>query len=284
MALIGVPAKVVALVAPLHLFSQFWYHTRLIDRMGVLEYVLVTPSHHRVHHAINQEYLDKNFSEIFIIWDKLFGTFKEEMANVPPVYGTKRPAATWNPILINYMHLWSILQDAWRTRSWRDKFRIWFMPTGWRPADVTTHYPIPYYRTAAEQVKYDTYHSLPLRYWSWGQLVINFALMYHLMLNIGTLSFAQILAYSGFIMVSVFAYTTLMDRHRFSLLTEVIKLIYGLLLLALLGGWFGLSIFGTSLVICYLVVSISATVYFVRRTASTDSPTNTDRTSQSFPA
>lgn len=284
MALIGVPAKVVALVAPLHLFSQFWYHTRLIDRMGVLEYVLVTPSHHRVHHAINQEYLDKNFSEIFIVWDKLFGTFQEELADVPPVYGTKRPAGTWNPILINYMHLWSIIQDAWRTRSWRDKFRIWFMPTGWRPADVTAHYPIPYYRTAAEQVKYDTYQSLPLRYWSWGQLVINFALMYHLMLNIGTLTFAQILAYSGFIMVSVFAYTTLMDRHRFSLLTEVIKFIYGLLLLAILGSWFGLPIVGTSLVICYLVISMSTTAYFVRRMATTDSPANTDRTSRSLTA
>ena len=74
-AMLGVPAKVVALIAPLHLFAQYWYHTRLIGRMGILEYILVTPSHHRVHHAINKEYLDKNLSQIFIIWDKLFGTY-----------------------------------------------------------------------------------------------------------------------------------------------------------------------------------------------------------------
>ena len=83
LALLGVPTRVIALVAPIHLFSQFWYHTRLIDRLGVLEYVIVTPSHHRVHHAINDEYLDKNFSEIFIVWDKLFGTFQEELPSVP---------------------------------------------------------------------------------------------------------------------------------------------------------------------------------------------------------
>ncbi|MEL7428097.1 MAG: sterol desaturase family protein, partial [Bacteroidota bacterium] len=91
MALLGVPTKVVAFIAPIHFFSQFWYHTRLIDRMGFLEYIIVTPSHHRVHHAINDEYLDKNYSEIFIVWDKWFGTFQEELPEVPPVYGTKRP-------------------------------------------------------------------------------------------------------------------------------------------------------------------------------------------------
>ncbi|MBC7885982.1 MAG: sterol desaturase family protein, partial [Saprospiraceae bacterium] len=75
MALLGVPPKIVGFIAPLHLFAQFWYHTRLIGKMGILEYILVTPSHHRVHHAINPKYMDKNYSQIFIVWDKLFGTF-----------------------------------------------------------------------------------------------------------------------------------------------------------------------------------------------------------------
>ena len=86
-ALLGVDAKVVAIVAPLHLFAQFWYHTQHIDRMGFLEHIIVTPSHHRVHHAINPEYIDKNYAQIFIFWDKLFGTFQEEKPDVPPVYG-----------------------------------------------------------------------------------------------------------------------------------------------------------------------------------------------------
>ena len=104
--------------------------------MGFLENIIVTPSHHRVHHAINPEYIDKNYGQIFIFWDKLFGTFQKELPHVKPVYGITRPVRTWNPIKINFQHLWLLISDAWHTASWRDKLRIWFMPTGWRPADV----------------------------------------------------------------------------------------------------------------------------------------------------
>ena len=109
--------------------------------VGFLEYILVTPSHHRVHHAINKEYLDKNLSQIFIIWDKLFGTFQKELNEVPPVYGVKRPVRSWNPIFINFTHLMLLIKDAWRTNNWYDKLRIWFMPTGWRPKDVENEFP-----------------------------------------------------------------------------------------------------------------------------------------------
>ena len=86
-ALLGIPAYIFAILAPIHLFMQFWYHTRVVNKMGILEYILVTPSHHRVHHAINPEYLDKNYSQIFIIWDKMFNTFQPELDDVKPVYG-----------------------------------------------------------------------------------------------------------------------------------------------------------------------------------------------------
>ncbi|MEL6656015.1 MAG: sterol desaturase family protein [Bacteroidota bacterium] len=265
MALLGVPTKVVAFIAPIHFFSQFWYHTRLIDRMGFLEYIIVTPSHHRVHHAINDEYLDKNYSEIFIVWDKWFGTFQEELPEVPPVYGTKRPAGTWNPILINFMHVWSIIQDAWRTRSWWDKLRIWFMPTGWRPNDVAEQYPIPYYKHASEQRKYDSKPSSALQWWSGAQLVIHVVFMYHLMFNIGDLGFSQILLYGSFLFVSTFSYTTLLDRHWLSIWMELAKLVFGLVLVYYLGGWFGLGTFGTYAVIAYLLLALGACLFFVRR-------------------
>ncbi|MEL7251051.1 MAG: sterol desaturase family protein [Bacteroidota bacterium] len=272
MALLGVPTKVVAFIAPIHFFSQFWYHTRLIDRMGFLEYIIVTPSHHRVHHAINDEYLDKNYSEIFIVWDKWFGTFQEELPEVPPVYGTKRPAGTWNPILINFMHVWSIIQDAWRTRSWWDKLRIWFMPTGWRPDDVVEQYPIPYYKHASEQRKYDSKPSTALQWWSGVQLIIHLVLMYHLMLNIGDLGFSQILLYGSFLFVSTFSYTTLLDRHWLSMWMEILKLVFGLVLVYYLGGWFGLGMFGTYAVIAYLLLALGACLFFVRREVGADLP------------
>ncbi|HET6766081.1 MAG TPA: sterol desaturase family protein, partial [Chitinophagaceae bacterium] len=116
-ALLGVPKEVIAIVAPLHLFLQYWYHTQLIGKMGFLEHIIVTPSHHRVHHAINKEYMDKNLSQIFIFWDKLFGTFQQELDDVKPVYGVTRPVKTWNPIKINFVHLWLLIKDAWRTKS-----------------------------------------------------------------------------------------------------------------------------------------------------------------------
>ncbi|MDX1667634.1 MAG: sterol desaturase family protein [Saprospiraceae bacterium] len=102
MAIIGIPAEIVALIAPIHFFAQFWYHTRLINKMGWFEHIIVTPSHHRVHHAINDEYIDRNYSEIFILWDKWFGTFQEELPDKPPVYGVKsrsRPGIPSSSIL-----------------------------------------------------------------------------------------------------------------------------------------------------------------------------------------
>ena len=81
-------------------------------------------------------------SQIFIIWDKLFGTFQEERADVIPVYGITRPMRTWNPIKINFIHLWLLIQDTWRTSSWKNKVSVWTNSTGWRPADVEKVYPV----------------------------------------------------------------------------------------------------------------------------------------------
>ena len=166
-ALLGIPVSIFAIIGPIHLFMQFWYHTRLIDKMGWLEQVIVTPSHHRVHHAINPEYLDRNYSQIFIIWDKMFGTFQPEMKEVEPVYGIIRPAGTWNPVIINFKHIWQLIKDAWHTEQLIDKMRIWFMPTGWRPKDVAENYPIIAIEDPAKQVKYETENSKWLVGWSW---------------------------------------------------------------------------------------------------------------------
>lgn len=138
----GVPTKVIAIVAPVQFFLRFWYHTRYIGKLGWFEYIFITPSQHRVHHAINPEYIDKNMGQIFSFWDRMFGTFQEELDDVTPVYGVLKPAATWNPILINFQHFWRLSKDAWRTKSFWNKLRIWFMPTGWRPEDVKEKYPI----------------------------------------------------------------------------------------------------------------------------------------------
>jgi alkylglycerol monooxygenase len=266
MAVLGIPPEIIGIILPLHLFAQFWYHTRLINRMGFLEKIIVTPSHHRVHHAINPQYLDKNYAAVFIIWDKLFGTFQEELKEIPPVYGVKSPVNTWNPILINWMHAWQILKDAWYTKDWKDKFRIWFMPTGWRPADVVERFPIFYYEDDVyEQKKYRTSVNRFLLIWFWSQLTLHLLLEMYLFNQIAAFDYTQILLYGIFLFISIFGYTTLMDRHLLAIPAELIKMSLGIYLLVMMNGWYGLDnyisyaswFFGG-----YLFLSMGITLYY----------------------
>ena len=139
--LLGMPFEVFVTVNALDLIYQFWVHTQLVGKMGWLDRILVTPSNHRVHHAQNEVYIDKNYGGILIIWDRLFGTFQEELDDEPVVFGIRKPLANWNPFWANlqvYDYLWF---DAVRTRRWRDKLGVWFRRTGWRPPDMAERYP-----------------------------------------------------------------------------------------------------------------------------------------------
>jgi alkylglycerol monooxygenase len=270
-ALVGVPAVVIATVGPLHLFAQFWYHTRHINKMGFLEKVIVTPSHHRVHHAINKEYLDKNLGQIFIFWDKLFGTFQEELKEAPPVYGITRPVRTWNPIKINFQHLWLMMKDAYRTNSWKEKFTLWFKPTGYRPADVAHQYPIYKIEDVYHFEKYDTKTSGIFNAWSWLQLVMVLLFISYLFGNIAAinqLNSAYIFIYGGFIFLSIYAITELMDRNPFAIAWEIIRSSVGIGILLNQGDWFGVSSWNPIIKFVlggYFIISIIVTGYFVIR-------------------
>ncbi|WP_417660981.1 sterol desaturase family protein [Pseudomonas sp.] len=141
MALVGVPPLVFLAVASLNLLYQFWVHTRHIPKLGWFEWLFITPSNHRVHHAQNQIYMDRNYGGVFILWDRLFGSFQEELDEHPVVFGVTTPLASWNPLWANLQVYAALWQDAKRTSSTWDKLRIWFMRTGWRPADVAAAYP-----------------------------------------------------------------------------------------------------------------------------------------------
>jgi len=265
-ALLGVPPQVIAVISPIHLFMQFWYHTRHIPKLGFLEKIIVTPSIHRVHHAINPEYLDKNLGQIFIIWDKIFGTYQEELDEVPPVYGVKKPAETWNPILINYQHVWRIILDAWRAQSWLDKLRVWFMPTGWRPADVAKKHPIEIIEDPYSMKKFDTKASPALHAWSWTQYGVSTIFMLIMLINFASLGMGNIMLLGTFLFVTIYSYTTLMDRRPHAFWLESIKSLGGLYIIYSTGDWFGVDIlvpFGSYLVGGYFVVSILIVAYFV---------------------
>ncbi len=267
-AVIGVPAEVIALVAPLHLFAQYWYHTRLIDKMGFLEKIIVTPSHHRVHHAINKEYLDKNMGQIFIVWDKLFGTFQEELKEVVPVYGVKRATRTWNPILINFHHLSLLVADAWRASSWKDKLRIWFMPTGWRPEDVNEKYPVEIINDVYSYQKYGPELNRSTKIWCWAEGIVTFIIMIYMFRYFKEIGFPGVFLLGGFIFLSVFNYTTLMDGHRLAWLTSFLHSIVGIAFVLYTGDFFHMSEVGVYLpyvMIGYFILSFMITLLVLRK-------------------
>ena len=139
--LLGMPFEVFVTVNALDLIYQFWVHTQMVGKLGWLDRVMVTPSNHRVHHAQNEIYIDKNYGGIFILWDRLFGSFQEELDDEPVVFGVRKPLRSWNPFWANfqvYSYLWF---DAVHASRWQDKIGVWFRRTGWRPPDVEARYP-----------------------------------------------------------------------------------------------------------------------------------------------
>ncbi len=133
LALLGFPPVVFFACASFNTLYQFWIHTRTIDRLGPLEHVLMTPSHHRVHHGRNPIYIDRNHGATFIWWDKLFGTFEEE--SEPVAYGVTTPLASWNPVWANLQYWAELFRTARATSAWSDKVRTFVKPPGWYPAD-----------------------------------------------------------------------------------------------------------------------------------------------------
>jgi sterol desaturase/sphingolipid hydroxylase (fatty acid hydroxylase superfamily) len=141
MYLLGIPAEVVVTVGAINLICQFWVHTEHVPKLGWYEWIFVTPSNHRVHHAQNDIYLDRNYGGIFILWDRLFGTFQEELASEPPVYGIRGALKSWNPVrALTHIYV-DMFRDSWHTARWRDKLRVWVSRTGWRPQDVARRFP-----------------------------------------------------------------------------------------------------------------------------------------------
>ena len=264
-ALLGVPNQVIAILAPIHLFAQFWYHTQHIGKMGVLEYVIVTPSQHRVHHAINKEYIDKNLGQIFCVWDRMFGTFQEELDDVPPQYGVLKPANTWNPIIINFQHLWRLIQDAWRTKSYWDKLRIWFMPTGWRPQDVKEKYPVAIIENVYNFRKYQPETSSLLKAYALFQLIVTTFLMLFMFYSYSEIGFDGLLLFGAFIFVGIYGYTTLMDGKSYAVWIEVIRGVGGMALIYFTNDWFGINAYlsiGSYVVALYFLVTIFGGIYF----------------------
>ncbi len=204
LALIGIDPLLLVTVGSLNLIYQFWVHTRHIGRMwGWYEAIFVTPSHHRVHHAQNPMYMNKNHGGVFILWDKWFGTFQAELDDEPVIFGVTKPLLSWNPVWANLDVYWALCKDSWRTAAWGDKFKVWVARTGWRPADVRKQFPNKVYNPY-QQVKFDTPLTAAQQWYAFFQHLTLIAVVLYYLLNAGQMSTPQILAGCAWLVFQLF--------------------------------------------------------------------------------
>ncbi|MFD2176075.1 sterol desaturase family protein [Veronia pacifica] len=213
-AIMGIPTEMVAIIGFVHLFYQYWYHTQLIGSLGWLEYVIMTPQQHSIHHAMNKEYMDKNFGAWFSIWDQMFGTFQLKISGVEEVYGVTQPVETWNPIKIDFMHWTKMMRDSIHTKKWSDKFGVWYKSTNWRPDDVAKKFPSNKIEHVSKLEKFDPKISLPLIVWSTLELGLATTLVAIFFLTLPDLSATHIYVIGGFILLNIATYTTIMEGKK----------------------------------------------------------------------
>lgn len=222
MALLGFPPEIFITVGALNLVYQFWVHTRHIPKLGWFEWVFVSPSNHRVHHAQNAVYIDRNYGGVFIIWDRLFGSFQEELDDDPVVFGIRTQLKSWNPVWANLHFYAQLFRDAVHTRSWKDKLLIWFRRTGWRPADVMEAYPLEKTNLAAFQ-KFDVAMLPWLQKYGFVQHLILIAVTLLVLLAAATLSTVQMWTGILFIIFAGFSLSTALSNSAWLVLTESVK-------------------------------------------------------------
>jgi len=230
LALLGFPPVMFATLVAFNTLYQFWIHTRAIGRLGPLEWVFNTPSHHRVHHARNPEYIDRNHGGTLIVWDRLFGTFRREEQE--PVYGITRPLASWNPLWAN-LHYWCELREKLRRiRRGSDRLRLLLARPGWMPEDQGGLQRAP----AVDRASHRPWHVETPQALS-AYVLVQFALT--LVFTVGFLHGQAAMAshprilYAASIGAALVALCGLLERRAWAFQLEALRLVAGATLLGL---------------------------------------------------
>ena len=239
MAICGVPLSVFLLVSVAQLFYQFWPHTRHIGRMGVLDRWIQTPSNHRVHHAQNDIYLDRNFVGVFLIWDHLFGTFQEELDAEPCIYGIRGQLNSWNPVWANVHYYWAMAKDCWHARAWLDKIRVWFAPPGWRPADVAARFPKADYNPHRDFVRFDPVRGLGLSVYCLVQFIALISANSHFLNVLPKAGLATTVAYFFYITIELIIIGGVLENRPEFFRLETARLLLTATAVIVTGSWFG---------------------------------------------
>jgi len=239
MALLGYPLEVFVAVALIDLLYQFWVHTEQVGKLGWFDRVFCSPSNHRAHHATNDRYLDHNYGGILIVWDRLFGTFVEEDDADKPVYGTRAPLRSWNPLWANAEVYWAAAVDAWHARRWRDKLQVWFRRPGWRPADVAARFPKPAYDI--HRAVYDPPMAPAMAAYCLLQFALLLGMATHFLGLTAHADFATLFGYALYMVASLCVIGALMEGRRVAFWLEGVRTVLTAMVPLLLGRWFGVD-------------------------------------------
>ena len=220
--IVGIPPEVFVTVAGINLVYQFWVHTEHIPKLGWYEYVFVSPSNHRIHHAQNKHYVDANYGGVFILWDRLFGTYKEELDELKPIYGTAKPLRSWNPFKANLDIFAEMIKDSTRTKSIKDKIRVWFSRPNWRPDDVKTNYPI--YKNDLDNFEpYNPSTSFEVKIYSWIQLFFIMVLSAAVTASVASQSFQDTSVFAITLLITSTIALMSMEKYELSFLPEILR-------------------------------------------------------------
>lgn len=235
MALAGVPPLVMAVVAMIDLLYQYWVHTELVGRLGWLDRVFVTPSNHRVHHGQNDYCIDRNYGGIFILFDRLFGTFVEERDDEPIRYGVRTPLRSLNPAWANLHYYVALWQATGQVQGWRKKLQVWLgAPGAW------TGQPLGHFDPASFQY-YRPATPAGAQLYAMFQFALLVPCISHFLALAPTLATAPLLAYAAFIIASTLALAGLLEGRPWSGRIEQLRALGAALAFALLPDWFGYS-------------------------------------------
>ena len=223
MAALGYPVEVFAVVAVIDLLYQFWIHTELVPRLRGFDKVFASPSNHRVHHAVNTPYLDRNYGGILMLWDHLFGTYADENPAEPCVYGTRAPLRSWNPITANLQVYAALTRDSLLASRWRDRIAVWFAPPGWRPGDVAARDPKPAFDIM--RPAYDPPIPRALAVYSGVQFLVLLGFGTHFLQLADTLAPPLRIAYALFLLAGLVSIGGLLERRRWAPLLESMRLL-----------------------------------------------------------
>lgn len=267
LAVLGVHWEVYVGHLALNTLYQFWIHTETIRKMGPFGWFMNTPSHHRVHHGINPQYVDKNYAGVFIIWDRMFGTFEAEGEEV--VYGTIKPLQSYNPFWANLWYFALLCKDALAARTWRDRLKVWVARPGWRPEGLAP-YPKPTILKREDQTKYNPKVTTGMAWYVGVHFLPIMVGLVTLLWFEGPEMSLTLSVLAGVILLSNLSWGGLFERRIWAVPLELFRVLFscgfGVFLLSQLDGW--LSLAGTG---ALMVAAIASAIFLWRWRRQTSS-------------